>query len=137
MAKKQTTDENPKGFAVRHFALKEDYQELQRENRALKKRIQRAKVKRDSLLGVVRFLRRRSRILKRMAFEEPAKKEMVHEGGMDASLADKRCGLTTKVTSMDKLLASDQSTRLEPSSTPDSRDTPEIVRCGSYYACDK
>lgn len=87
MAKKLATDEDPKGFAMRHSALKEDYQELQRENRSLKKRIQRAKVKRDSLLGVVRFLRRRSRILKGLGFEEPANKAMVHEGGMDASIS--------------------------------------------------
>nr|ABK22652.1 unknown [Picea sitchensis] len=41
-------------------------------------------------------------------------------------LADKRCGLTTKVTLIDKLLASYQTTRLEPTPTPDSCDTPEI-----------
>eukprot|EP01018_Ginkgo_biloba_P035368 Gb_39774 [translate_table: standard] len=48
------TEDDTKGIGMKYCVLKQDYQELQRETRALKKRIQRAKMKRDNLLGVVR-----------------------------------------------------------------------------------
>ncbi|XP_057849956.1 uncharacterized protein LOC131060661 isoform X2 [Cryptomeria japonica] len=62
-------DEDMRKLAVKHASLKQDYNELQRETRALKKRVQRAKLKKDNLMAEVRFLRRRYRHLTRQPSE--------------------------------------------------------------------
>lgn len=62
-------DEDMRKLAVKHASLKQDYNDLQRETRALKKRVQRAKLKKDNLMAEVRFMRRRYRHLTRQPLE--------------------------------------------------------------------
>lgn len=57
------TEEDLRRMAMKHASLKQEYNELQRETRATKKRLQRAKLKKENLLAEVRFLRRRHRLL--------------------------------------------------------------------------
>lgn len=68
MSKKRGSDgefgtEDLRRMAMKHASLKQEYNELQRETRAMKKRLQRAKLKKDNLLAEVRFLRKRHRLL--------------------------------------------------------------------------
>ncbi|GLJ47179.1 hypothetical protein SUGI_0995950 [Cryptomeria japonica] len=71
-------DEDLRRLVAKHASLQLDYNELQRETRAFKKRLQRTKLKKDKLLAEVRFLRRRHRLLTKKSSQAlPQKQPLV------------------------------------------------------------
>jgi len=76
-------DEDLRRLVAKHASLQLDYNDLQRETRAFKKRVQRAKLKKDKLLAEVRFLRRRHRLLTKKSCEPlPQKQPLVDSKAM-------------------------------------------------------
>ncbi|KAH9299251.1 hypothetical protein KI387_030933 [Taxus chinensis] len=78
-------DEDMRRLAVKHAGLKQDYNELQRETRALKKRMQRAKLKKENLIAEVRFLRRRHRFLTKTPLEAQVNEALTHNQSLAVS----------------------------------------------------
>jgi len=74
------TEEDLRRMAMKHASLKQEYNELQRETRAMKKRLQRAKLKKENLLAEVRFLRKRHRLLTKRGsqFNEGSSQKQIH-----------------------------------------------------------
>lgn len=72
-------DEDLRRLVAKHASLQLDYNELLRETRAFKKRVQRAKLKKDKLLAEVRFLRRRHRLLTKKSSESLPQKQPLQD----------------------------------------------------------
>ncbi|KAH9299252.1 hypothetical protein KI387_030934, partial [Taxus chinensis] len=94
------SDEDLAKLAVKHGNLKQDYNELQRETRALKKRMQRATLKKDNLLAEVRFLRRRHKFLTKNS-SHASQKQSSDASPLKQSLAPSQGTGTLKHTKYD------------------------------------
>eukprot|EP01018_Ginkgo_biloba_P014306 Gb_37544 [translate_table: standard] len=130
MSRKRTadcmlTEEESKKLEMKFATLKEDYQELQRENRALKKRVQRARLKKNNLFEEVRFLRRRYKVLTQQDSEEPACQLVIHESGSGIRSMGRGFKSLTEAVPLEDESATFEGNGLEPFSASDDCHTSE------------